>query len=75
MNKDTKIILLTIIMNEIENDDDPEMAEKNIILNDSGAGVNIDLDQIDQRTVNYIYDVIYRRMTILNTRLAHPLFS
>jgi hypothetical protein len=68
MNKDTKIILLTIIMNYIENDDDPEIAEHNIILSDSGAGVYIDLDKLDQSTIQYIYDVIYRRMTVLNTR-------
>lgn len=69
MNKDTKIILLSIIMNYIDNADETEqeMDEHNIILSDSGAGVYIDLDKLDQSTIQYIYDVIYRRMTVLNT--------
>jgi hypothetical protein len=66
MNKDTKIVLLSIIMNYIENEDDPEIAEKDI-LNISTNGTHINLDKLDQRTIQYIYDVVYRRITVLNT--------
>jgi hypothetical protein len=68
MNKDTKVVLLNIIMNYIDNsDEDPDVVEIDI-LTYSTNGTHINLDKLDQRTIQYIYDVIHRRMTILNTR-------
>jgi hypothetical protein len=68
MNKDTKVVLLNIIMNYIDNsDEDPDVVETDV-LTYSTNGTHINLDKLDQRTIEYIYDVIHRRMTILNTK-------
>jgi len=86
MNKDTKVVLLNIIMNYIDNEEEEsdsffqekkgDKEEQRLrsgsietdVLTYSTNGTHINLDKLDKRTIEYIYDVIHRRMTILNTR-------
>jgi len=68
MNKDTKVVLLNIIMNYIDNEEEESDIVETDVLTYSTNGTHINLDKLDQRTIEYIYDVIHRRMTILNTK-------
>jgi len=68
MNKDTKVVLLNIIMNYIDNEEEESDIVETDVLTYSTNGTHINLDKLDKRTIEYIYDVIHRRMTILNTK-------
>jgi len=63
MNRSTKIRILNLIMYYIEDND---LSKSDIIIK-SGNGLNIDLDKLDDELLTQIYNIINRRMEILNT--------
>jgi len=62
MNKATKINILNLIMYYIEDND---LNKSDIIIN-SINGLNIDLDKLEEEVLIQIYNIIFRRMEILN---------
>jgi hypothetical protein len=81
MNKATKIRILDAVMYYIDDNantesDQPRGSEglrgmqlKSELIIKSGNGLNIILDKLPQSVCNDIYNIIYRRMEILNSPL------
>ena len=70
MDKPTKIRILNLIMYHIEDNTETEIDHiqlKSDIIIKSGNGLNIDLDKLDDELLTQIYNIISRRMEILNT--------
>lgn len=70
MNKATRVRILNLIMYHIEDNTETEidhMQLKSDIIIKSGNGLNIDLDKLDDELLTQIYNIINRRMEILNT--------
>jgi len=70
MNKSTRVRILNLIMYHIEDNTETEidhMQLKSDIIIKSGNGLNIDLDKLDDELLTQIYNIINRRMEILNT--------
>ena len=63
MNKATKIRILNLIMYYIEDND----LDKSEIIIKSVNGLNIDLDKLEDEALTQIYNIIFRRMEIVNT--------
>ena len=63
MNKDTKIRILNLVMYYIEDND---LNSSDFIIK-SGSGLNFVLDKLPDSINNGIYDIIYKRMEILNS--------
>lgn len=63
MNKATKIRILNLIMYHIEDND----LDKSEIIIKSVNGLNIDLDKLEDGVLTQIYNIIFRRMEIVNT--------
>jgi hypothetical protein len=73
MNKATKVRILELLMYYIEDNTNTEsdhMQLKSELIIKSGAGVNIVLDKLPQHLCVDIYNIIYRRMEILNSPLT-----
>ena len=70
MNKATKIRILNLIMYYIEDNTNTEsdhMQLKSELIIKSVNGLNIDLDKLDEEVLIQIYNIVYRRMEVLNT--------
>ena len=66
MNKEYKIKLLNLVMNYIID----EEKDRNIIIQESKAGLYIKLDELDDDIILNLYNVVYNRIKVLNTKLA-----